>query len=111
MVAPDDDALVWALVAVVGAGTIAFRLSFLLLFERLGTIPPRVERALSFVPPAVFAAIALPEVLPLEALLSLSPDPGRLLAAVAAAVVARRTENLVATIAVGMVVLVVVQAI
>lgn len=111
MVAPDDDALVWALVASVGAGTIAFRLSFLLLFERLGTIPPRVERALSFVPPAVFAAIALPAVLPLEALLSLSPDPGRLLAAVAAAVVARRTENLVATIAVGMVVLVVVQAI
>lgn len=110
MVAPDD-ALVWALVAVVGAGTIAFRLSFLLLFERLGTIPSRVERALSFVPPAVFAAIALPAVLPLEALLSLSPDPGRLLAAVAAAVVARRTENLVATIAVGMAVLVVVQAI
>lgn len=111
MVAPDDDALVWALVALVGAGTLAFRLSFLLLFERLGTIPPRVERALSFVPPAVFAAIALPAVLPLEALLSLSPAPGRFLAAVAAAVVARRTENLVATIAAGMVVLVVVQAI
>lgn len=111
MVTPDDDALVWALVAVVGTGTLAFRLSFLLLFERLDTIPPRVERVLSFVPPAVFAAIALPAVLPLEAVLSLSPDPGRFLAAVAAAVVAHRTENLVATIAVGMAVLVVVQAV
>ncbi|MEF8861169.1 MAG: AzlD domain-containing protein [Haloarculaceae archaeon] len=110
MVDTTDDTLVWALVAVVGAGTLAFRLSFLLLFDRLDTVPPRVERALSFVPPAVFAAIALPAVLPLESLLSLSPDLGRLLAAAAAAVVARRTENLVATIAVGMGVLVVVQA-
>ncbi|MEF8841096.1 MAG: AzlD domain-containing protein [Haloarculaceae archaeon] len=110
MVDTTDDTLVWALVAVVGAGTLAFRLSFLLLFDRLDTVPPRVERALSFVPPAVFAAIALPAVLPLESLLSLSPNLGRLLAAAAAAVVARRTENLVATIAVGMGVLVVVQA-
>ena len=111
MVSASQDLLVWALVAVVGLGTLAFRLSFLLLFERLESIPPRVERALSFVPPAVFAAIALPAVLPLEALLSLSPDPARLLAAVAAAVVARRTGNLVATIAVGMAVLVVVQSV
>lgn len=111
MVSASQDLLVWALVAVVGLGTLAFRLSFLLLFERLESIPPRVERALSFVPPAVFAAIALPAVLPLEALLSLSPDLARLLAAVAAAVVARRTGNLVATIAVGMAVLVVVQSV
>lgn len=111
MVDATDDALVWALVAVVGAGTLAIRLSFLLLFERIDTVPPRVERALSFVPPAVFAAIAFPAVIPLEAVLSLSPDPGRLLAAVAAALVARRTENLVATVAVGMAVLVAVRAV
>ena len=111
MVSADQDALVWALVAVVGVGTLGFRLSFLLLFQRLDTVPPRVERALSFVPPAVFAAIALPAVLPLEALLSLSPDPARLLAALAAALVARRTGNLAATIAVGMAVLVAVRAI
>jgi branched-subunit amino acid transport protein len=43
----------------------------------------------------VFAAIALPAVLPLEAVLSVSPDLGRLLAAGAAVVVARKTENLV----------------
>jgi branched-subunit amino acid transport protein len=50
-------------------------------------------------------------VFPVEAVLSLSLDPGRLLAALAAVVVARLTENLVATIAVGMAVLVVVRAI
>jgi branched-subunit amino acid transport protein len=111
MVDPTDDALVWGLVALVGAGTLAFRLSFLILFERLDSLPPRAERALGFVPPAVFAAIALPAVFPLEAVLSLSLDPGRLLAALAAVVVARLTENLVATIAVGMAVLVVVRAI
>lgn len=59
----------------------------------------------------MFAAIALPAVFPLEAVLSLSPDLGKLLAAVAAAVVARLTENLVTTIAVGMAVLVVVRAV
>jgi len=111
MVAATDDALVWALVAVVGAGTLAIRLSFLLLFEHVEAVPPRVERALSFVPPAVFAAIAFPAVVPLEAVLSLSPDLGRLLAAVAAALVARRTGNLVATVAVGMAVLVAVRAV
>jgi branched-subunit amino acid transport protein len=111
MVDATDDALVWVLVAVVGLGTLAFRLSFLLLFERLDAVPPRLERALSFVPPAVFAAIALPAVIPLDAALALSPDLSKLLAAVAAALVARRTENLVATIAVGMAVLVVVRAV
>jgi len=59
----------------------------------------------------VFAAIALPAVLPLESLLSLSPDLGGLLAAVAAALVARRTGNLVATVAVGTAVLVAVRAV
>jgi branched-subunit amino acid transport protein len=111
MVDATDDALVWGLVVLVGAGSLAFRLSFLLLLDRLGTIPPRAERALEFVPPAVFAAIALPAVFPLEAVLSLSPDVGKLLAALAAVVVARLTENLVATIAVGMAVLVVVRAV
>jgi len=111
MVDATDDTAVWTLVGIVGAGTLAIRLSFLLLFERLDTVPPRVERALSFVPPAVFAAIALPAVLPLEAVLSVSPDLGRLLAAGAAVVVARKTGNLVATIAVGIAVLAAVQAV
>jgi len=111
MVSSGQETLIWVLVAVVAAGTLAFRLSFLFLFERLDTVPPRVERALSFVPPAVFAAIALPSVLPLEAVLALSPDPARLLAVVAAGVVARRTENLVATVVVGMGVLLAVRAV
>ena len=111
MVDTTDDALIWVLVAVVGLGTLAFRLSFLLLFERLDAVPPRLERALSFVPPAVFAAIAFPAVVPLDTVLALSPDFSKLLAAIAAALVARQTENLVATIAVGMAVLVVVRAV
>jgi branched-subunit amino acid transport protein len=111
VVASTDAGLVWALVVLIGLGTLAFRLSFLLLFERLGGVPPRVERALTFIPPAVFAAIALPSVVPPGALAALSPDAARLLAAAAAALVAWRTENLVATIGVGMVVLVAVRAV
>lgn len=111
MVAPTDDRLVWGLIVAVGLGTLAFRLSFLLLFERLDGLPPRAERALGYIPPAVFAAIALPSVVSPESLAALSPDLGRLLAAAAAAVVARRTENIVATIGVGMAVLVAVRAV
>jgi len=111
VVTATDAGLVWGLVVFVGLGTLAFRLSFLLLFEHLDELPPRVERALGFIPPAVFAAIALPSVVPPETLAALSPDLGRLLAAAAAALVAWRTENIVATIGAGMAVLVAVRAV
>lgn len=95
------DVLVLAVIAVVGVLTYAIRLSFVALFGRLADVPPTLERALRYVPPAVLAALVLP------ALVSVQPATGtvavdRLGAGLLAAVVAWRTENVLATMTVGM---------
>lgn len=92
----------WLVILAVAVGSLAWRLSFILLFGRLNEVPPRVERALRFVPPAVFAAIALPGIVLVDGSLALSPANERLVAGGLAAIVAWHTESLVATIAVGM---------
>ena len=67
------------------------------------TLPPLVKRALTYVPPAVLAAIIAPEVLlPDGSHLNLSPASPHLLAAIAAIVVSLRTRNLLWTILIGM---------
>lgn len=93
------DAVVLAVIAVVGVGTYAIRLSFVALFGRLDEVPDGVERVLRFVPAAVLAALVLPAVA--------TPGAGglavdKLVAGALAAAVAWRTENVLATMAVGM---------
>lgn len=82
-------------------GTFALRLSFV---EALAgrEIPPRAERALRFVPPAVLAALVLPKLLLVDGSLALSMGNHRLLAGVVAAGVAKYTEDMLWTVAVGM---------
>jgi len=93
---------VWLAILVIGAATYGFRLSFIHLFGRIDDVPPRIERPLRYVPPAVLAALVLPD------LVTLGPSVGatlldeRLIAGVVAGAVAWRTENVFATIAVGM---------
>jgi len=99
------DAVVWATVVVVGVGTYALRASFLFLFERLGGVPTRVETALGMVPPAVLSALVAPAVLAPEGTVVLAGND-RLLAAALAAGVAWYTEDILATIVAGMVVVV-----
>lgn len=96
------DAVVWATVVVVGVGTYALRASFLFLFERLGGVPPRVETALGMVPPAVLSALVAPAVLAPDGAVALAGND-RLLAALLAAGVAWYTEDILATIVVGLV--------
>lgn len=96
------DGLVWAVVLAASVGTFAIRLSFIALFGRLNEIPPRVERALRFVPAAVLTALVVPRLVYLDGSLALGVENTRLLAGVLAGVVAWRTENMTATIAVGM---------
>lgn len=89
----------WAVILAAGAVTYAIRASFLVGSERVGTLPPRVRRGLSYVPAAVLAALVAPEFLAVA--------PGefslpRLLAGVLAALVAWRTGSVVATIAAGL---------
>ncbi|MFC6836357.1 AzlD domain-containing protein [Halomarina ordinaria] len=98
----------WLVILAAGLGTFLIRLSFFLLFERVDTVPTRVRWALSFVPPAVLAALVAPDIV------ALSPEsfsPARLLAGLFAVAVAWRTESVLATIVSGLVALVVFQTV
>ncbi|MFD1645026.1 AzlD domain-containing protein [Haloarchaeobius litoreus] len=97
-----DATTLWGIVAAVGVITLALRLSFILLFGRVDDIPNRVERTLELVPAAVLAALVVPAVVALDTSLALQAEPAKVVAAVVAAAVAWRTENVLATIAVGM---------
>lgn len=91
---------IWALVVLIGVGTWMIRLSFVALFGRVDTIPPTVMRILALIPAAVLAAIVAPALTHSSGSLDLGTD--RFFAGVMAALVARRTKNVLATIGVGM---------
>ncbi len=92
---------VWLTMLLVGLGTYATRLSFILLFGRR-EIPASVRRALRFVPPAVLTAIIFPELLLPEGTFDLSLGNDRLIAGLFAALIAWRTKNILLTILAGM---------
>ena len=91
----------WLIILCMGVVTYAIRLSLIALMGRMD-VPPLVQRALRFVPPAVLSAIALPELVSPGGTLDLSLGNVRLLAGLLAALVAWRTKNVLITIAVGM---------
>lgn len=93
---------VWIAILGGAIGSFGLRLSFIALFGRIDSIPPRVELVLRFVPAAVLAALVVPALVAHGGTLDLSPDNHRLLAGGVAAVVAWHTEDMLATIAVGM---------
>lgn len=94
------------LLTIIGMGiiTYAFRLSLFLLPERI-KMPSRLLRALRYVPAAVLSAIILPEMILSEGTVDISLGNERLLAGLAAAIVAWRTRNVMLTVAVGMITL------
>lgn len=92
---------VWPVVIGAAVGTYLLRLSFLeVLADR--DIPPRVETALRFVPPAVLAALVLPKLLLVDGAVTVSPGNHRLVAGAVAGLVGYRTEDMLATVAAGM---------
>ena len=101
---------VWLLLIGMGVVTYAIRLSLIVLIGRVD-VPPLVQKALRFVPPAVLTAIIFPELLRPGGTLDLSFGNVRLLAGVLAAGVAWRTKNVLLTIGVGMVALWVLQVV
>lgn len=96
---------VWTVVVAIALGTWAFRVSFVFLFGYVEEIPPWVDRTLRFIPPAVLVAIIAPRLLLIDGSLSVALGNERLLAGLAALVVAWYTENIFATIVAGMCVL------
>lgn len=96
---------VWAAIVAVGVATFCIRLSFIYLFGRIDTVPPNVTRALRYVPAAVLAALVVPAIVSIEPSVTETLTADRLLAGGAAALVAWYTEDVTATIVVGLVAL------
>lgn len=91
----------WLTILACGIATFLIRLSFIAVHGRV-TMPVWFTRALTFVPVAVLSAITLPEILIQNDAVTLSLWNPRLWAGLLAVLVAWRTRNVWATIAVGM---------
>jgi branched-subunit amino acid transport protein len=100
---------VWTAIVLAGIGTYAMRASFLVFAHRLADVPPSIQRLLRQIPPAALAAIVVPAFLRPEGELDLWQP--RLLAGVIAALIAWRTRNIALTLAIGIGVVMVVEAI
>jgi len=92
---------IWLVMVALGLLTYLTRLSFVLLLERWQP-PELVRRALRYVPLAVLTAIILPDLLLANGSLHLSLGNPRLLAGLAAILVAWRTRSALWSIGVGM---------
>ncbi|MGH9085582.1 MAG: AzlD domain-containing protein [Acidimicrobiales bacterium] len=99
---------IWTAIVLAGIGTYAMRASFLAFAHRLADVPPAIQRLLRQIPPAALASIVLPALLRPEG--SLDVTQPRLVAGVAAALVAWRTRNVALTLVVGMAVVMAIEA-
>ena len=91
----------WLTIIAAGVITYASRVSFIGAGDRV-TLPEGVERALKYVGPASFAAIAAPAVLGGDQFAEFGDDIPRLIAVVIAGAVIWRTRNVPASLVVGM---------
>lgn len=94
----------WLLIAGLALTSFMPRASFLVLFARW-PVPAPLQRALRFVPAAVFSAILVPELVLSAGTVHIGLDNPRLLAGILAGAIAWRTRNTLITIAAGMVAL------
>ncbi|MCZ2096191.1 MAG: AzlD domain-containing protein [Anaerolineae bacterium] len=99
----------WLILAGMILVTYSVRLSVIVLL-RGAELPPGVARALRFVPPAALSAIVLPELIAPSGAIDLSAGNVRLIAGIAAALVAWTTRRTLLPIAVGMAALWLLQA-
>ncbi|PSQ03727.1 branched-chain amino acid ABC transporter permease [Halobacteriales archaeon QS_6_71_20] len=93
---------VWAVIVVGGLATFAIRLSFIHLFGRVDEVPSPLRRALAYVPAAVLAALVAPDFAPATATPAALLTP-EIVGGAAAVAVAWRTEDVLWTVAAGMV--------
>ena len=99
---------IWLTIFLGGALTFGMRFSFVYLLGRF-EVPEMLRRGLRFVPPAVLSAILIPELFIHDNHFDLSLDNTRLLAGLAAIVVAAWTKNSLLTILAGLAALLVLQ--
>lgn len=99
---------IWVAIVLAGIGTYAMRASFLVFAHRLADVPPGVQRLLRQIPPAALASIVVPALLRPEGQLDLWQP--RFLAGVVASLVAWKTRNIALTLAVGIGLVMLVEA-
>ncbi len=93
----------WLMLFLIGGLTFLTRLSFIFLLDKWD--PPKLfKRGLRFVPLAVLPALILPDLFIKENALAIPPDFPRLIAALAAGLVAWRTKSVLLTILVGIII-------
>lgn len=92
----------WLIIIGMGLITYAIRLVMIAGSGKLA-LNPRLQRALRFAPAAVLSAIILPEMFQPGGTLDISLSNERLLAGIIAMVVAWLTQNMIWTVAAGMV--------
>lgn len=96
-----DPLTAWVLIAGLAVASFVPRGAFILFLHRM-PLPASVQRALRFVPAAVFAALVIPDIAVAGGALRLGLDNPKLVAALVAGPVAWRTRNTLATIVAGM---------
>jgi branched-subunit amino acid transport protein len=99
---------IWLILVIGGLITFGIRFSFIYLFGKFH-IPETLRKALHYVPPAVLSAIVFPELLLPNGALNLSFENHRLLAGLAAVVVAWFSRNTLVTILTGTIALFLLQ--
>jgi branched-subunit amino acid transport protein len=99
-----DPLTAFALIGVLALTSFVPRASFILWLHRV-RIPTSVQRALRFVPTAVFTALVVPQLVFVKGAANVGMHNPHLVAGCAAAGVAAATRNPLATIVAGMVVL------
>lgn len=91
----------WLLILGLAVASFLPRASFILLFARW-PVPAPLQRALRYVPAAVFSAILVPGLVLTHGELDIGLDNPRLLAGILAGVIAWRMRNTLVTIVAGM---------
>lgn len=94
---------IWLVMLLGGLITFVMRFSLIYLFGRF-QVPETMKKALHYVPPAVLSAIIFPELFLRDGAFYVSLDNTRLLAGLAAIVVAWFSKNTLITIVAGIVV-------
>ncbi|MFB6131591.1 MAG: AzlD domain-containing protein [Salinigranum sp.] len=102
MTATPSPVRVWLAVALIAVITFALRFSFIFALGRFETVPPWIDRTLRFVPAAVMTALAVPAFLVADPTAVGGFSHAELAAGLVGALVARRTEDVAATVLVGM---------
>lgn len=90
-------------ILIIGLGTFLFRFSFIYLYDKF-KLPKWVHQSLRYVPAAVLSALIFPAIIINDGQIWASYSNPKLMASIAAVIVAWKTKKLFLTIAVGLII-------